>query len=130
MPCSSSQVLVVDDEPAIHRLLERMLATRGVGAVHANSFAVALDAASRQSVSAIVLDLHLRVAESGLDVLRWLRASPAYGSVPVFVFTGTEVLSEEEEAAVTYYGAEVFFKAGDVKALVDRLPAVSLVRES
>lgn len=121
-------VLIVDDEPSIHHLLGRLFAWHRVPTLHASSFATALDLASRHAISAIVLDLRLHAAESGLDLLRWLRASPVYRQLPVCVFTGNVTLNEDEDAAVTYHSAEVFFKGKDLNRLVERVAAASAHR--
>lgn len=121
-------VLIVDDEPSIHQLLGRLFGWHRIPTLHASSFATALDLASRHAISAMVLDLRLQAAESGLDLLRWLRASPAYRQLPVCIFTGSVTLNEDEEAAVTYHDAEVFFKGKDLNRLVERIAAATTHR--
>jgi two-component system KDP operon response regulator KdpE len=79
----AAAVLVVDDEPAIVRVLTTALRARGYRVVAAASGQAALDAAALSQPDVVVLDLGLPDID-GLDVLRRLRE---WSTVPVVVLT-------------------------------------------
>lgn len=77
-------VLVVDDEPAIRRLLRTALDAAGYRVEEAENGKAALDAMSRKPADIIVLDLGLPGMD-GFDVLSALRAKGS--TVPVVVLS-------------------------------------------
>jgi len=83
---SSPTVLVVDDEPAIRRLLRTSLAAQGYRIVEAADGAEALDAAAREKPDLLILDLGLPDM-SGIDIIREVRRSSA---VPIIVLSVRE----------------------------------------
>ena len=114
-------VLVVDDDPSIHRLLGRLLTAHGFTPLHAETLSQAIEMAERGGIDALILDLGLRGSQSGLDILRWLRARPRYADTPVLILTGSPSLSEDQEAAIEHHGARVFFKPQKMSLLIDYL---------
>ena len=123
-PDMSGVVLVVDDDPSIHRLLGRILRLHGFRPMHAESLSEAIGIAERHTVRGVILDLALRGEQSGLDVLRWFRSRGRQASVPVLVLTGAPELTEDQAAAIEHHHAEVFFKPQRLHLLIDRLKAV------
>jgi two-component system KDP operon response regulator KdpE len=95
-PC----VLLVDDEPAILRLLRTSLATQGYRTIEAANGAAALTLASAGGVDVVLLDLGLPDID-GLEVLRRLRAA---SPVPVIVLTSRE--DERTKVAALDLGAD------------------------
>jgi two-component system KDP operon response regulator KdpE len=98
-------VLIVDDEPAIRRLLRTSLAAQGYRTLEAASGAEALAALGvpgegREAADVVLLDLGLPDID-GLDVIRRLRAvSP----VPIVVLTSRE--DERTKVAALDLGAD------------------------
>jgi two-component system, OmpR family, KDP operon response regulator KdpE len=80
---SDETVLVVDDEPAIVRVLTTALRARGYHVVVAATGQAALDRVALDSPAVVVLDLGLPDID-GIDVLRRLRQ---WTEVPVIVLT-------------------------------------------
>jgi len=99
-------VLIVDDEPAIRRLLRTSLMAQGYRALEAATAAEALSALGaslgegREPVDVVLLDLGLPDMD-GVDLLRRLRAASA---VPIVVLTSRE--DERTKVAALDLGAD------------------------
>ncbi len=76
-------ILVVDDEPAIRRLLRTSLAGQGYDVVEAEDGAAALAAAEREKPDLVILDLGLPDL-AGIEVIRSLRQRSA---LPIIVLS-------------------------------------------
>ncbi len=114
-PC----VLVVDDEPAIRRLLRTSLAAQSWRVDEAASGAAALAAIERGGVDVILLDLGLSDTD-GLDVLRTLRGQGS--TVPVVVLSVRD--DERGKVAALDLGADDYVtKPFGMAELVARLRA-------
>lgn len=87
-------VLVVDDEPAIHRFLAPVLEIEGYLVLRADTGQQALDLASERRPDIVVLDLGLPDID-GKDVLRQLRR---WSGVPVVVLSARDREVEKIEA--------------------------------
>jgi two-component system KDP operon response regulator KdpE len=100
---AAPSVLIVDDEPAIRRLLRTSLAAQGYRTLEAATGAEALAAVlgeGREAVDVVLLDLGLPDIE-GIDVIRQLRAGCA---VPIVVLTSRE--DERTKVAALDLGAD------------------------
>jgi adenylate cyclase len=84
-----ARVLVVDDEPALRRVVRRLFAKYGAEVLEAGTRAEALDSLAVVRPDAVLLDLGLPDGD-GLDVCRAVRALPGPGRVPVAVVTGSD----------------------------------------
>jgi two-component system KDP operon response regulator KdpE len=114
-------VLVVDDEPAIQRALDRMLRLHGFSAVVATTIRDAVSRAETSPLTAVILDLGLKGTESGLDFLAWLRQHPAHGQTPVLILTGQARIAEDEEVLIRRHRAYVFYKPTPFAELAEYL---------
>ena len=122
MPVDSpGVVLIVDDDAAVRELLGRMLNSRGLASLPAETLSQAISIAERDPIAAVILDLGLSGAQSGLDVLRWFRSRGDHLQLPILILTGERMLSEEQEAAIAHHRAELFFKPQNLQALISRL---------
>lgn len=79
----AKHILIVDDEPQICTLVQRVLATGGFRVTTANSGEQMRKAVRAGAIDLVILDLMLP-GESGLDLLRSLRAT---SQVPVIILT-------------------------------------------
>ena len=93
-------VLVVDDEPAITRVLAAALAARGYRVVSAANGAQAIDAVATVGPAAVILDLGLPDLD-GVDVCRRIRA---WSDVPIIVLTADD--TEHRKVEVLDDGAD------------------------
>lgn len=86
-----SQILIVDDEPAILRLLVAILLRGGHEAIAARDGRGALDAIGRGGIDAVLLDLGLPDRD-GLEIIPLLRAR---GPQPILVVTARDDTAEK-----------------------------------
>ncbi len=91
---SQTRVLVVDDNPSIHQLFERYLASRHCVVIHAHSGQEALRLAVEAQPDLITLDV-MMPSMDGWQVLRELTQNPATARIPTIVCS---VLKEPELA--------------------------------
>jgi two-component system KDP operon response regulator KdpE len=109
-------ILVVDDEPAIARVLSTALRARGYKVAVAATGQAALDAAAVDAPAVVVLDLGLPDFD-GLEVLRRLRT---WSTVPVIVLTAEG--TEDRKIAALDEGADDYVtKPFSVPELLARL---------
>ena len=112
----TTRVLIVDDEPAIRRLLRASLGAEGYRTEEAATGTEALKLAADADI--IVLDLGLPDLD-GLDVIRTLRATSA---VPIVVLTSRE--AESSKVAALDLGADDYVtKPFGIAELMARLRA-------
>jgi CheY-like chemotaxis protein len=99
------QVLVVDDDPLMHRLFQHHLEKAGYQMVSAKTGREGLDLASRQLPQLIVMDIMMPDMD-GLEALRELKKGDATRNIPVIVITanGHHMARKESEQS----GAAVF----------------------
>ena len=120
---ASRLILVVDDEPAIRRLLHQIVSRQGYSCRAVASFAEATAILDREEAGAAILDLWLNEVHTGLDVLRWMRSAEAYRDVPVLILTGNKVTGDQE-TVIRSHGATVFYKPLRQDSLVQYLQRV------
>ncbi|HEX2223899.1 MAG TPA: response regulator, partial [Thermoanaerobaculia bacterium] len=105
-------VLIVDDEHAVHELLERELGTRGYRVVHAAGGLEGLRLAREVRPDAITLDI-LMPDLDGWAVLRALKADPELCDTPVILVT----ILGDREMGFALGAADYLTKPIDPKAL-------------
>ena len=81
-----ARVLIVDDDPVMHRLTTRALQNDGYVLTEATNGREALEVMRRETPDLVILDFVMPELD-GLDVLRALRADPATVSLPVLMLT-------------------------------------------
>ena len=114
-------VLVVEDDASLQRALGGLLRRQGFSPVEATTVASAIQAAERQSLDAVILDLLLDGNESGVDFLAWLRQQRPYQRTPVLIYTGRTMLEGDAEQLILRYRAHVFYKPHPITLLVEYL---------
>jgi CheY-like chemotaxis protein len=87
-----AKILIVDDEPDIVRLLDRLLAGRGHRVLKARDGVEALDVAAADPPDLVVLDRNLPKID-GIEVVRRLRAGGA--RIPVVMMSSSYIPIEE-----------------------------------
>jgi len=99
------QIMVVDDDPLMHRLFQHHLEKAGYQMVSAKTGREALDLAARQPPHLIVMDIMMPDMD-GLEALRELKRGDATKAIPVVVITanGNPLARKESEQS----GAAVF----------------------
>lgn len=112
-------ILVVDDEPELNRIvkvtLERL---KGWTVLTSESVQAGLEQAKGQHPDVILLDLNLD--GEGLALLQTLKTSPITQSIPVILFTATD-LSDDRLELCPFDLAGVIFKPFNVLHLADEI---------
>lgn len=83
---SEGRILVVDDEPAVRRVLNKLLRNRGYEVIEASSGQQALDVLERCEVDTVLLDV-MMPGLTGVEVCRRIRANPKMARTPVVFVT-------------------------------------------
>jgi HAMP domain-containing protein/CheY-like chemotaxis protein/signal transduction histidine kinase len=89
------RLLIVEDNPAEQLSIRELLGHDDIYVVVAATGAEALEVVAKDSFDCVVLDLRLPDM-SGFDILERMRNIPAIKDLPVVVFTGKELSSEED----------------------------------
>ncbi|WP_241655038.1 ATP-binding protein [Granulicella sibirica] len=90
-------VLVCDDDPGIRTVVTEHLRRRGYTVLETSTGEQALEIASRQKLSAILLDLYMPNGLNGWETLQRLKDSPVTAKIPVVILS---VLSSSERPAM------------------------------
>jgi len=100
-----AKILVVDDEPIVHRLLQHHLERAGYEMIGATNGREAIEMATSQSPQLIVMDVMMAEMD-GLTALRSLKKDEETKAIPVIMITANShyVTQQESEAA----GASLF----------------------
>ena len=118
MSLDAGRILVVDDEPAIRRLLRSTLGVQDYTVLEAASVAQALEVLEREKVDLIILDLGLPDGD-GLEVIRKLRPD---SQVPIVVLSSRD--DERGKVQALDAGADDYVtKPFGVEELVARIRA-------
>ncbi len=117
-------ILVVDDDPEVRNVLERLLERRDMRVTLSGDGEAALEAVAGSDPDLVLLDVAMP-GISGLDVLRRLKADPATRLLPVILITGLD--AREDRIRGIEAGADDFIpKPFDQAELLARVR--SLVR--
>jgi CheY-like chemotaxis protein len=103
-------ILIVDDDIAIRRLLEVCLRPLPAHQIAVGGGAAALEVLRRDKIDLVVTDL-MMPGTGGLDVVRAMRADPAWHDIPVVLLSclGDPALPQEaSEAGVQAYFMKPF----------------------
>ena len=90
------RILVIDDDPALRRLISFGLTRAGYEAITADNGAVAMEILAGQKVDLVLVDLMMPVVD-GLGFLRWLRHE-AKVEIPALVFTSHDAAEVIDKA--------------------------------
>ena len=118
--------IVVDDSRAIRMILSRNLRELGFEVSEAGNGSEALDMLSSGPPADLVMaDWNMPVMD-GLELLQKIRASPAFGKVPVVMVT-TEAEADQMIAALQAGATEYIMKPFTKEILADKLRLAGLV---
>ena len=128
-PPEATAILVIDDDPAIHLLLESFLVPLGYATLHATSGREGIELAQKESPGLVILDLTMDGMD-GFQVAAELSSRTETSAIPILVLTGRE-MSQEDRARLAGKIAGLVTK-GDPAATRARLGGVldGLVRRS
>ena len=94
------KVLIVDDSPTIRKMVRASLQDLGADFIEAATGLEAIEQLAVTRVQLIVLDLNMPDMH-GIDVLKFVRRNPQYGTLPIVVLTtrGDETSRQTAKAA-------------------------------
>lgn len=118
----SQTLLVVDDEPAIHRMLQKRGAKDGFHVVGALTLREGLCRAIEDAPDIILLDMSLPDG-MGSQLLKQLQAEPRTRRIPIVVWSGLDRTEIREK--VLRAGAVAYLHKNDVTMLMVTLRAMS-----
>lgn len=118
-------VMVVDDDEATLKLMEELLADEGYQPLLALASDGASHTAVREQPALMILDIRMEAPDSGVRVLREMRANPATATVPVLIFTADRQFLVENEDDLRAQGYTVVAKPFFVDALLDTVRAMT-----
>ena len=122
-------VLLIDDDPQVHEILELELTEAGYELHSATSARAGLEIAARMRISVVVLDLVMDGMD-GFQAAQALRREPATAATPILVFTSKE-LSADDRARLAGSANALFSKApDDRKALLRAIHELQSRRQS
>jgi len=131
MATTTRKVLVVDDDPIMHRVLGQYLERNGYQMLSASDGQQAVQMASLEAPQVIILDVRMPEM-SGLAALRQLKEIHGTKSIPVIVVTVNADRATLMESEVS--GADGFltkpFRPGELLAEIKRLTASTGEAES
>ena len=96
-------ILVVDDQPSVHEILEKMLSPQGYILAHALDGDQGFEIAAKVRPKAILLDLHMP-GTGGYSLLEQIKSDPELKDTPVLIHTVST-----ERATAFALGADMFF---------------------
>ena len=120
---ASRQVLVVDDDPAVLKLLQAHLSLLGIGAAGASGSQQALAIAAELKPDVVVLDLAMPDID-GLGFLRQFRATANGSRTPVFVWTNLDLSQSERLELEPLVQAIAFKRHGGAAAVLAHIEAL------
>ena len=94
------KILVVDDDPLVHRLYQHHLQRAGCQMLSANNGQEALALAARELPDLIVLDV-MMAGMDGLTVLRALKKTDTTRAIPVLVITANPHQMTQRESELS-----------------------------
>jgi signal transduction histidine kinase/CheY-like chemotaxis protein/ligand-binding sensor domain-containing protein len=92
----NARLLLVDDDPAVHDMVEQALAAEGYSVDRASSGAEALERLERERPDAIILDL-MMPGMSGFELAETLRQKDSTARIPIVVLTAKDLTAEDRE---------------------------------
>src|SRR5579862_480740 len=101
----TNQVLVVDDDPLMHRLLQHHLERAGYKLLSATNGRDAFEIASRENPGLIVMDVMMPQV-NGMEALRELKKADATKTIPVIIITANTHAMSQKESEI--HGGAVF----------------------
>ena len=118
------RILLADDDPAVHRMVQRVASEFGHELIPVRKGVAVLAMALESTPDLIVLDIGFPDAD-GRDVLARLKAEPRTAAIPVLVWSGRHDLDSERRIAISL-GAEDYVEKTDAPLLMRKIERLLL----
>lgn len=119
-----SLIVVVDDDPTLQKLLDKILRLEGYQTRLWSRSVGAYELVRDEQPNLVLLDMNLEQPRAGLRVLEQLRADGATAGVPVLVCCGDPGLVAAEREHLQRLGCEVVLKPIPPEALVRKIASM------
>jgi len=116
---ASCRILLADDDPAVHRMVQRVATEFGHELLQVRKGVNVLSMSLESKPDLIVLDIGFPDAD-GRDVLAQLKAEPRTSAIPVLVWSGRHDLDSERRIAISL-GAEDYVEKTDAQLLMRKI---------
>lgn len=116
---SIPSILLIDDDPLMHDLTERIFKGRAT-IIKAMNFAEACYLLTKNSYSLIIVDINLGSGENGLDLLQRIKGTPELDGVTVAAVTAYAMAGDREQLlknGFDYYLSKPFKKKDLIEIL-------------
>jgi CheY-like chemotaxis protein len=120
---TAKTIMIVDDEPDIRYVLQKILNKNGYSTIEAPDGAEALRLVNLKAPDAIILDLMMPQLD-GFSVNLKLKENPVTAAIPVIVITGKGHLKELMDIREDLKVAAYFEKPFQVANLIKRLKEI------
>lgn len=121
---ASCRILLADDDPAVHRMVQRVAVDYGHQLIQVKKGVAVQAMALESEPDLIVLDIGFPDAD-GRDVLAHLKADPRTSTIPVLVWSGRHDLDSERRIALSL-GAEDYVEKTDAALLMRKIERLLL----
>src|SRR6185369_2149273 len=121
---ASCRILLADDDPAVHRMVQRVATEFGHELLQVRKGVAVMAIALESKPDLIVLDIGFPDAD-GRDVLAQLKADPRTSAIPVLVWSGRHDLDSERRIAISL-GAEDYVEKTDAQLLMRKIERLLL----
>ena len=95
-PARAPRVLLVEDDPALARVVMTMFEEHGIQVIHAQSGREAIEASQNANPDLLILDVGLPEGD-GFDVVKWLRQQDRMARVPLVIYTAKDLDASDRE---------------------------------
>jgi two-component system alkaline phosphatase synthesis response regulator PhoP len=119
---SRKKILIVDDDPAISLMLEKLMKAHGYDTVTAPDGLQALNMARTEKPDLIILDVMLPGMD-GYRVCRWIKFDQQLKKIPLMILTSR--MSPQDEQLAFECGADAFvIKAVKTEVILSQLKSL------
>lgn len=102
MITTNKKALIVDDDPLVCKILEKLLTKRGIGVVITSNGNEANGVILHQghTLAMAFVDLVLPSGVTGWDIIDFIRSTPSTARTPIVILTGADISEKEEQRLI------------------------------
>jgi two-component system, OmpR family, response regulator VicR len=120
---SSLLIVVMDDDHAYLRLMERLLTSEGYQVLPAHESSQAHELVRRELPSLVITDLRLQNPDAGMELVELIRLDPETTSIPILVCSADSQFLREKGESLREKRCETLEKPFDLDELLAKVKA-------